>query len=272
MQICFLMHASAECAEASLLSAINKITEAARAAARLVFDDPSRTGDGSKCPVMQLVNHTHTARNPRLFCIRGCVGNCVEDQRGPSVRPSVLPYSFLGPDRAICKASSASSQLGSTTKAAGAQSSDLEKTWARCCRHRASPALTSPPRPLLAGRQMLLISPASRNPSFSPDSCNSFPGRETAPIGRKNAINFIPLAQQSSGVLLSGGSGGKTMGTCAALPPERGVAAHRARCRPAQGCHCPSATEATELPELGAETRTLAGVLGRAGEKENVCN
>lgn len=90
LQICFLMHASAECAEASLLSAINKITEAARAAARLVFDDPSRTGDGSKCPVMQLVNHTHTARNPRLFCIRGCVGNCVEDQRGPSVRPSFL--------------------------------------------------------------------------------------------------------------------------------------------------------------------------------------
>lgn len=96
LQICFLMHASAECAEASLLSAINKITEAARAAARLVFDDPSRTGDGSKCPVMQLVNHTHTARNPRLFCIRGCVGNCVEDQRGPSVRPSVLIPSLDG--------------------------------------------------------------------------------------------------------------------------------------------------------------------------------
>lgn len=41
---------------------------------------------------------------------------------------------------------------------------------------------------------------------------------------------------------------------------------------PAQGCHCPTATEATELLELGAGTRTLAGVLGRAGEKENVCN
>lgn len=91
LQICFLMHASAECAEASLLSTINKITEAARAAARLVFDDPSQTGDGSKCPVMQLINHTHTARNPRLFCIRGCVGNCVEEQRGPACLPSPLP-------------------------------------------------------------------------------------------------------------------------------------------------------------------------------------
>lgn len=53
------MHASAGCAEVSLVSMINKITNAQRVAALLGFDYPLKTRDGSKHPGIKFINHTH---------------------------------------------------------------------------------------------------------------------------------------------------------------------------------------------------------------------
>lgn len=58
------MHASAGCAEVSLVSMINKITNAQRVAALLGFDYPLKTRDGSKYPVIKFINHTHIVEKP----------------------------------------------------------------------------------------------------------------------------------------------------------------------------------------------------------------